>query len=108
MYGTAGGAQLVPDLVTWASPDAVTWVATREDEFIGMVEFYDGHFVANDTANCTYRSFGSLNDAKRAIEDPARTLRTELPAYGGPRSRWDTIFATARQRRTATFRRTAA
>ena len=107
MASAVGSAHLVPDSVMWATPDATTWIGSRGEDLMGIVEFSDGHFIASDSSGAS-RSFGSLNDAKRAIEDPARTLRTELPAYGGPRSRWDTIFATARQRRTATYRRTAA
>ena len=107
MDSAVGSAHLVPDSVTWATPDATTWIGSRGEDLMGIVEFSDGHFIASDCSGAS-RSFGSLNDAKRAIEDPARTLRTELPAYGGAISRWENIFGIARLRRPMTSRRTAA
>ncbi len=71
-------------VVTWMSPHSELWVAQVGGECAGIVEFVEGHFVVNGAAEATSRAFGSLLDAKRAIECPESSLdRREVPAHRG-------------------------
>jgi hypothetical protein len=72
-------ADATSNTVSWVSPHPQLWVATVNGEYLGMVEFTDGHFVANDTMRATYASFASLAEAKLALESPELSRLPELP-----------------------------
>ena len=61
-------SRAVVEQLIWKRLRRTRWVATRSDEFLGMVELHAGSFVANDTVRGTYRSYDSLAEAKHALE----------------------------------------
>lgn len=54
--------------ILWASPATELWVAHGSGEYLGMVEFADGHFVANDHLGRRIDAFSDLVSAKRAVD----------------------------------------
>ncbi|PPF80324.1 hypothetical protein C5B96_11055 [Subtercola sp. Z020] len=62
--------------VLWISPDANLWVAQGSGEFIGMVEFTDGHFVSTDRAGSVIDSYSDLPAARSAVVNHATMLES--------------------------------
>lgn len=72
------GRAITPARVEWRSTGSNFWLAQRGDEEVGQVEFANGHFLVQGAVAPKLRSFASLADAKRAIEDPGYTARSEI------------------------------
>ncbi|RFA13729.1 hypothetical protein B7R21_07805 [Subtercola boreus] len=69
--------------VLWIRPDTDLWVAQGSGEFIGMVEFVDGHFVSTDRGSRVIDSFSDLPAARQAVVNHA----TMLDSFANPGSR---------------------
>lgn len=61
---------LAEGTLEWRSPYPDVWVAQAEGQWAGLIEYIDGHFIANKPGQASSRSFHSLLDAKRAVECP--------------------------------------
>ena len=57
--------------VSWLSPEAKLWVASRDGEFGGFVEFVDGHYEVTDARGHQLEPRGTLREAKELIGGPA-------------------------------------
>jgi hypothetical protein len=64
--GETGSTSTLPQ-VLWSSPEENLWVANRNGEYAGMVEFVDGHFLSRDNTNALLGIEVSLRDAKAAV-----------------------------------------
>ena len=53
--------------VLWSSPEQNLWVANREGEYAGMVEFANGHFLARDRTGNFIDAFTDVPSAKTAV-----------------------------------------
>ncbi|MCS5733683.1 hypothetical protein [Herbiconiux daphne] len=62
--GSGASRAPVAPAVTWASPEAKLWVASRAGEYAGMVEYSAGHFLAT---NATGEPLGAFSDRPRAM-----------------------------------------
>lgn len=71
----------VDESVEWLSPRHDVWVARRGTACAGIIEFLDGHFITSEATGAQSWSFGSLLDAKRAIECPESLDQGELPSW---------------------------
>lgn len=60
--------------VLWICPDTNLWVAQGSGEFLGMVEFAEGHFVSTHRAGGLIDTFSDLPAARRAVVDHASML----------------------------------
>lgn len=67
----AAEASSLTSTIKWDHPDTQVWVATLDGEYLGMVEFVDGQFAANDTMRSSYNRFPSLYEAKLSLESSA-------------------------------------
>ena len=56
----------VPEII-WATPEAKLWIATREGEYAGMVEYAEGHFVASGPIGDDLGSFSDVAQAQAAV-----------------------------------------
>lgn len=68
-----------PGPLMWLSPEAKLWVASRDGDFAGFVEFTDGHYSVTDARGATIASCGTLSQAQDVVELSMRrasTLRT--------------------------------
>jgi hypothetical protein len=70
---TAGG---VAGPLTWLSPEAKLWVASRDGDFAGFVEFTDGHYDVTDARGAHVASCGTLHQAQDAVELSVRRAST--------------------------------
>jgi hypothetical protein len=68
MTVVATGAQSRTPSIKWDHPDTQVWVATLDGEYLGMIEFVDGQFAANNTVRSSYNRFPSLYEAKMSLE----------------------------------------
>lgn len=66
--------------LSWAAPFRNLWVATVRNQQAGIVEFVDGHFAATDAATTLTRTFGTLREAKQALERPDVRMGAGEPA----------------------------
>jgi hypothetical protein len=58
--------------LSWFSPEAKLWVASREGDFAGFVEFTDNHYDATDARGAQLASCGTLGQAQDLIEQSTR------------------------------------
>lgn len=58
-----------PSGLMWSSPEANLWVANRDGEYAGMVEFADGHFVARDSTGHILGTEVTVVTAKLLVRD---------------------------------------
>lgn len=58
--------------LTWSSPEAKLWVASREGDFAGFVEFTDNHYDATDARGGQLASCGTLGQAQDLVEQSMR------------------------------------
>lgn len=94
-----------PASTGWSSPAANLWVANRDGEYGGMVEFNDGRFVARDrfgnvVAVCSNK-LTAQNNVNSASENPAPALRRFTNRY----LHRDSFSARAMVRRHTQYRR---
>ena len=54
--------------IRWMSPESGLWVATRDGEFLGMIERTDGRYHASDAHGRPRGSFEGLGDAQFAVD----------------------------------------
>jgi hypothetical protein len=64
---------------TWVSPEAKLWVASRNGEYAGMVEYTEGHFAAHDHAGRSRGTHSSLPAAQRAVAATPAASGLSLP-----------------------------
>lgn len=55
----------------WTTPDADLWVANRDGEYAGLVEFTDGHFIARDSTGHILGTEVSVAAAKLLVRSQA-------------------------------------
>ncbi|KJC64284.1 hypothetical protein SAMN06295879_0107 [Agreia bicolorata] len=58
--------------LTWLSPEAALWVASRRGDFVGFVELTDGHFDVTDARGAHVASCGTLRQAQDLVEHSTR------------------------------------
>ncbi|MBF4632811.1 hypothetical protein ITJ38_00155 [Agreia pratensis] len=58
--------------LTWLSPEANLWVASRRDDFAGFVELIDGHYDVTNSRGAHVASCGTLHQAQDLIEHSTR------------------------------------
>ncbi|MFB2554384.1 hypothetical protein [Herbiconiux liangxiaofengii] len=63
---TTDRAAATGDLV-WGSPESKLWVASRDGEFAGFVEFVDGHYATVDGTGQSLPPRATLAEAKAAL-----------------------------------------
>jgi hypothetical protein len=68
MAVVAAGSHSLTPTIKWDHPDPQVWVATLDGEYLGMIEFVDGQFAANNTVRSSYHRFPSLHEAKMSLE----------------------------------------
>lgn len=83
--GTAHVTSTIEAPLRWSSPEAKLWVATREGEFAGFVEFREGHYVVSDGAGRELAPRATLREAKGAL-DPEGTIGSAVGHGLGLRS----------------------
>jgi hypothetical protein len=62
--------------ITWSSPEAKLWVASRDGDFAGFVEFADNHYEATDARGGQLASCATLRQAQDLIEQSTRRAST--------------------------------
>ncbi|WP_291056933.1 hypothetical protein [Herbiconiux sp.] len=63
--------------LSWTNPESQLWIANRQGEYAGMVEYADGHFLASGSRG---EDFGSFSDRTQAMEAVRlATARRRLP-----------------------------
>ncbi|PRY64297.1 hypothetical protein B0I08_1134 [Glaciihabitans tibetensis] len=67
-------------VVTWMAPEDNLWVASVNGEYAGMVEFFDGHFVARDSSGHELSSHSNLPEAKAVVDERMTTAPSLLVA----------------------------
>jgi len=61
--------ELVPSTgIHWMSPESGLWVATRQGEFLGMVERTGGQYRASDSRGRSRGNFEGLGEAQFAVD----------------------------------------
>lgn len=60
-------ASVAPTAValTWSNPESQLWIANRDGEYAGMVEYADGHFLASGSRG---EDLGSFSDRTQAMD----------------------------------------
>ena len=71
------------DPLTWKQADADVFVATRDGEFAGFVEFDGAVHLVRDQHGTDLGSFASLDDARLELES-AQKPRVDEPRSGRP------------------------
>ena len=61
--------------ISWSSPEAKLWVATRGGEYAGMVEYSAGHFVATGPTGERFGGYSDVAQAKSAVDARAGGMR---------------------------------
>ena len=61
------GTAAAPEL-SWSSPDTNLWVANRDGDYAGMVEFIDGHFAVQNAHGEHIATCSSIPEALTARE----------------------------------------
>lgn len=69
-------AQATTGALTWLSPEAKLWVASRDGDFAGFVEFADGHYDVTDARGGHIASCATLRQAQDAVERSVRRAST--------------------------------
>jgi hypothetical protein len=65
-----------PGPIAWSSPEAKLWVASRDGDFAGFVEFSDNHYDATDARGGQLASRATLRQAQDLIEQSTRRRST--------------------------------
>ncbi|WP_440710591.1 hypothetical protein [Herbiconiux sp. YIM B11900] len=53
--------------LTWSNPESQLWIAYREGEYAGMVEYGDGHFLASGSRGEDLGTFSDRTQAMNAV-----------------------------------------
>jgi hypothetical protein len=86
LQATVRPPQTVDGRLSWASPAAGLWVASRAGDFAGYVELRNGRFEVTDGLGARRPSCGSLERARAALAEPrpatpdAAPVRSHLTA----------------------------
>lgn len=62
---------VAPVGLLWTTPEADLWVANRNGEYAGMVEFVEGHFIARDSTGHFLGTEVSVAGAKLLVRSEA-------------------------------------
>ncbi|WP_066043929.1 hypothetical protein [Herbiconiux solani] len=54
--------------LTWSEPETKLWVASRDGEYAGMIEYLAGHFVATGATGHDLGSYSSLDSAMASVD----------------------------------------
>jgi hypothetical protein len=65
--------------VTWSSPEAKLWVASRDGDFAGVIEFTDNHYDATDARGGRLASSATLRQAQDLVEQSTRRASIVKP-----------------------------
>lgn len=63
-----GMTNTTTNTISWAEPEPTLWVASKAEEYAGMVEFRDGRFTASSSTGQPLGEFVSVLRAKAAVE----------------------------------------
>jgi len=66
--------------LSWSSPAAALWVASRTGDFAGFVEFRNGHFEVTDGLGGRLPSCATLQDARASLTTPRPPAPAERSA----------------------------
>ena len=76
--------------VRWLSPSSGLWVATRHDEYAGMVERLNGRLGARDALGHDLGSFDDLDSAMTVVDrGGVQVLAGSTRAHGQARAHED-------------------
>jgi hypothetical protein len=54
--------------LTWATPEAKLWIASRRGEYAGMIEYTEGHFMATGATGFDLGGYSSLAQAMASVD----------------------------------------
>lgn len=63
--------------LSWSNPESQLWIANRQGEYAGMVEYADGHFLASGSRGEDFGSFSARTRAMDAVREGV--ARRRLP-----------------------------
>ena len=54
--------------LSWATPESKLWIASRNGEYAGMIEYTEGHFLATGATGFDLGGFSDLGQAMAAVD----------------------------------------
>ena len=54
--------------LTWSTPESKLWIAARQGEYAGMIEYTEGHFMATGATGFDLGAFSDLAQAMESVD----------------------------------------